>query len=434
MKVNVKKVGKRIVIKRGRISEGFFENRRDIAEVCIGPRVSFVGAHAFRNCINLRKVEIQKGDCETVDAEAFAGCRNLRDVRLPEGDILLWGVFKGCDSLPEPVFNRSKTILQYYPVTRRDTKYVVPETVRSIGATCFTDNPYLREVVLPESVQELHPRCFSGSNVKSVSIPATIHTLKDKTFLNCRHLERIRFAGDTKLEIGALEGCPPDLEIVGTSKYSTDQKYWAVKMPYLNRTDRPLPDGSHLEDPVFWHLCDACSNGSSRAMWDLGCYFENLSEEKDDFYDLSGNFWKFLGYLSGDPAATEWFSAYDEKNPGVRLKAPIDESRSGMIPGKVLQYLGYYSFNPDSDYILAPTGNLGVTVIKQLYPDGVHYDLTYYDEYLNDLGTSCYGYLTEETQEASKDLLWWMCGEAVKASLERNRATRPGNRYIVQFG
>ena len=68
-------------------------------------------------------------------------------------------------------------------------KVVVPEGIRTIGASAFWNNTYIEEVVLPESLERLGGDCFYYcSNLKKVRIPPKVWIMGNNPFAGCPKL------------------------------------------------------------------------------------------------------------------------------------------------------------------------------------------------------------------------------------------------------
>lgn len=77
---------------------GWYGNRADIKELVVQDGVINIGAYAFADCSNMRKVSF--GTIDTIGNNAFESCTSLQKADLPDGCNWIWtAVFKGCTSL-----------------------------------------------------------------------------------------------------------------------------------------------------------------------------------------------------------------------------------------------------------------------------------------------------------------------------------------------
>lgn len=71
--------------------------------------------------------------------------------------------------------------------------YEVPPDVRKIARGAFSNNHELREVVLPDGLEEIGPRAFAGcDSLESVTIPASVERVGDRAFEGCSSLRSVR--------------------------------------------------------------------------------------------------------------------------------------------------------------------------------------------------------------------------------------------------
>lgn len=89
----------------------------------------------------------------------------------------------------EPVVIEGNRLV-YYPASRMDAYYAVPEGVEIIGECAFSDNDWLVHVTLPESVRVIEDGAFIDCwNLRRVDMPSTLEYLGEaafmQTYVNC---------------------------------------------------------------------------------------------------------------------------------------------------------------------------------------------------------------------------------------------------------
>ena len=440
-RVKVTLDGRAIVRKNKKyIYEGEFRDNEALTHARLPPNICEIRSRAFSGCRNLEEIRFEGSSLESIGEEAFAGCQKLRSMSLPDDTLVYCYAFRGCTGLEAPIFNDSGTVLYTYPVSRKDSRYCVPEGVREISSTAFLDNRTLEEVVLPDSVETIGFKAFCESDIKKVIIPASVKELPEKAFYNCRQLDTVVFLGDTRIAYNAFSGAPETLKLFSLVRHiQPHERFWAMGGTFLKAESPELPDGSHVQDPIFLSLAEGCANGDADSMWDLAGYFDFLySLEEHSFYCLAANFWKFFAFLSGSQDAAVWYSEWEHDHPEGRLPAVLDESRSGeAVNGSIYRYLGYLDFDDNILYDVHPTANSGVTLIC-IYPieDGTwefsHYQFTYRDEYLNELPVTTYYHPDSKPDRNSfPPYLFSIMGQAISASFKRNGNKRKGNAFFI---
>lgn len=441
-RVKVTLDGRAIIRKNKKyIYEGEFRDYEVLTHVRLPPNICEIRSRAFSGCRNLEQIRFEGSALESIGEAAFAGCQKLRSLTLPNDTFVYDYAFQGCTGLETPIFNDSGTVLYAYPVSRKDSRYCVPDGVHEISSTAFLDNRCLEEVVLPDSVERIGFKAFCESDIKKVIIPASVKELPEKSFFNCRQLDTVVFLGDTRIHYNAFAGAPETLKLFSLARHiRPHEKYWAMGSTFLNAASSDLPDGSHLDDPIFLSLAEGCASGDADSMWDLAGYFNMLQDtEEHHFYGLASNFWRFFAFLSGNQEASAWYSEWEHDHPNSRLPAVMDESRSGeAVNGSIYRYLGYLDFEENILYDVHPTANSGVTLVCT-YPieDGTwkfsHYQITYRDEYLNELPvpTLYHHSSSKPDRNTFPPYLFSIMGQAISASFKRNGDKRKESAFFI---
>ena len=176
----------------------YTKNSQQYKTVSIGSGTKEIGAYAFNEAINLKKIslpetleyigrysftystsieviEIPNGVTE-IDDYAFSHCKNLKNVTLSKGlEKINVGAFAYCASLKE---------------------ITIPEDVKNIGIAAFYGCDNLSGITLPNGVERIG--CFAFCNCKkieSVSLPESLISVGAYAFDGCTNLKRIDYAG-----------------------------------------------------------------------------------------------------------------------------------------------------------------------------------------------------------------------------------------------
>ena len=72
----------------------------------------------------------------------------------------------------------------------------------------------ITEFTIPNTIHSLGEGCFSYSSLKTITIPASVETIRDYVFYECANLEEVIVLGDTR-DIGSkvFYGCPENLVV-----------------------------------------------------------------------------------------------------------------------------------------------------------------------------------------------------------------------------
>ena len=144
----------------------------------------------FRNCTNLKKVEIKNG-VECVGERCFEG-HGIEEIVLP-------GTLKNISRKAISDVNRPVIIW-----TEDDCAADVLSAAGNI-AEVFSKSSRLwgeplwdlrrqRVIAIPENVEFVGERLFCYCEVESVTIPATVREIRDNAFYGCKRLRNVIFS------------------------------------------------------------------------------------------------------------------------------------------------------------------------------------------------------------------------------------------------
>lgn len=222
-----------------------------ITEFTIPESVKSIGANAFANCEKLVKVDLGN-NIETIGYSAFSGS-GIKEIKLPKSlkyfgytcddaqDFVFneYGIFSNCKNLETldigectaqaianfntdlstcnnlknikvdnnnkkysvkngVLFNKNKTELYIYNFNLDKKSYTIPKTVKTIGYAAFFNQKYLRNIKWNKKVKTIKKRAFSGSKIKSITIPNTVTKIDSFAFENCANLKKIKLSENIK--------------------------------------------------------------------------------------------------------------------------------------------------------------------------------------------------------------------------------------------
>ena len=166
--------------------------------------VTSIGDHAFDGCHNLTSITIPD-NAESIGDNAFWNCDKLTSITIPDSVTSIGdNAFTCCYSLTSItvdsnnakysdidgiLFNKDKTNLICYPEGKKDTSYVIPDSVESIGYEAFYTCHNLTSITIPDSVTSIGDRAFrSCNNLTSITIPDSVTSIGDRAFDYCNNL------------------------------------------------------------------------------------------------------------------------------------------------------------------------------------------------------------------------------------------------------
>lgn len=138
-----------------------------ITGLVLPDKVTYIGNSAFSNCYKLKEL-IFPNSIINIGNSVLSGCSVLEKVSFGQQiESIKGNVFNGCPKLAEieisqknqnlaaegnVIYNKQKTKLIYYAAGMMSDKFMIPETVQTIGSYAFTYCTHLEELRFPASV------------------------------------------------------------------------------------------------------------------------------------------------------------------------------------------------------------------------------------------------------------------------------------------
>ena len=166
---------KKVVIPEGIKAVGpcaFWDNQ-SIEEVVLPNSLISLGGDTFYNCRNLKKVVIPS-KVEEIANNPFAGCPLLS----------LENHSKNFKLVDDVLFDKKKTILIYYSISKKNEKYKIPYGVSIIGKHSFFMADNLKKVIIPSTVRKLENNPFSGCSKLEVINKSSYINIINKVIYN----------------------------------------------------------------------------------------------------------------------------------------------------------------------------------------------------------------------------------------------------------
>lgn len=204
------------------IGDWTFTRCHQLKVINIPKSLARIGEYAFLSCKNIEELAFPS-TLTSISEGAFMGCRGLRSLTVDEGNQRYL-----CED--GVLFNNKKTTLMLFPAQSAKTHYDIPATVSSIWSGAF-----------------------SGSKLKSISLPPTLKRIDNNAFCNLTQLESISIpASVTGIGFGAFSGCtslrelyvPNTVQSIGESAFEGCESLVKIHLPDgLTRIEGFLFDG-----------------------------------------------------------------------------------------------------------------------------------------------------------------------------------------------
>ncbi|MBQ7295294.1 MAG: fibronectin type III domain-containing protein [Clostridia bacterium] len=148
------------------IGSGAFSDSEISGQLKLPESLKEIGSYAF-NYTNITEVYIPEG-VTVIGTGAFNGCPYLKKITVADNN-------KNYASDEDGVlFNKDKTVIVQYPNALAKTVYEIPDTVSTIGVSCFGDCRALGEIVIPHSVKKIEDHGLYLRNNIKVIIPLSV--------------------------------------------------------------------------------------------------------------------------------------------------------------------------------------------------------------------------------------------------------------------
>ena len=201
----------------------------------LGKGVKTIGEQAFIFCTNLQK--IRWSDClESIGNMAFEDCQNLGDTIffpasltsigsyafhtsvISTSRVAVWNA-RRITSISQPLSYNAFNIIIFGDSVETipaglcrglyNRSFILPATLKTIGANAFAFCNYVESITIPEGVTSIGSNAFDGcKSLKRLSIPAGLKVLPEALCQNCVALDSIKLPeGITVIPANAFNGC-----------------------------------------------------------------------------------------------------------------------------------------------------------------------------------------------------------------------------------
>lgn len=198
-------------------SVGFlsFANCRKLTNISLPNNLTSIQSFAFMNCKKLSKVTIPNSNVKmNIQSAVFLGCSSLKSINIPKqvnkiGD----GAFccpnlakitvdknnKYFVSVKDVLYKAGKKYLLQYAPGKKDTRFTIPSTVKTMGIPSFMYSKNLKSVTLPKSIKWIEQNNFAYcTNLETIVIPKSVTVVSSESFYKCNKLKVVFYEGSKK--------------------------------------------------------------------------------------------------------------------------------------------------------------------------------------------------------------------------------------------
>lgn len=183
------------------IGEVAFGNASNLKSLSIPDSVTHIDNLAFEFCNGLASITLPDGIIDMGD-NPFFGCKNLASIRVTDKNLSL-------ATIDGVLFHKKDKRLIWYPTSRSDTSYAIPDGIQVIDAGAFALARNLKDIFIPGSVTSIGNSAFQNCvSLTSIAIPNGVDSIGIGTFFGCTSLSSITIPdGVTFIGRSAFYGC-----------------------------------------------------------------------------------------------------------------------------------------------------------------------------------------------------------------------------------
>ena len=206
------------------IGQSAFWDCSALTSVTIPNSVITIGAETFSGCDNLENINVEAGNhhyssengvlynsdktvliccpaakttveipnsVTSIDVQTFSGCESLETINIEDGN-------EYYSSENGVLFNKDKTVLVRCP--RAKSKYVIPNSVITIGESAFDRCNALTSIIIPHSVTSIGEGAFYYCrDLSFVTISSSVTSIGESAFRLCINIKNIYYLSENPI-------------------------------------------------------------------------------------------------------------------------------------------------------------------------------------------------------------------------------------------
>ncbi|MCR5647054.1 MAG: leucine-rich repeat domain-containing protein [Acholeplasmatales bacterium] len=170
------------------LNSSLFANNSDIETVTCNDHVVEVNEYAFKNCNNLKSVNL--GGCQFLASDAFENCRSLETVIANNIKSVADRTFLNLESIKNVELEKCASVGNYaFRGCSKLERISLPECT-SVGEYAFAYSKELKELSLPKVTIIPQQMCYYCEGLAKVYMPK-ITSISDDAFCNCYNLSDV---------------------------------------------------------------------------------------------------------------------------------------------------------------------------------------------------------------------------------------------------
>ena len=222
-------------------------NCRSLKYVCLPSTLTELSGNCFENCPQLEDVSIAADGLNFDPEEVFQNCPKVK-VTLTDrdGKTIIRDIYTGADvgRLPDPAdagedsfIIKNGVLTEVILPNEPKIKVTLPPGIRSCSSKLLKGEHRVKELFIPEGIEELTGWEFAGTSIREVELPESLKKLEGHVFDGCSELRCVRIPACLKEISGDVFANCPKLEALifaGNTRcirenvFTNSQKPWFV--------------------------------------------------------------------------------------------------------------------------------------------------------------------------------------------------------------
>lgn len=169
--------------------------------------VTMIGQDTFYFSNEIEAITIPESISEivclwSVHYSIFEQCHSLENIYVDDNN----KVFSSQDGI---LYTKDKTGLLQYPQGKKETSFIIPDSVRYCASYAFLDCTQLTSITIPDSMIGISNSVFSGcAELSNINIPKSVKNIGHYAFANCSNLSNVLIPNSvTEIGQGAFATC-----------------------------------------------------------------------------------------------------------------------------------------------------------------------------------------------------------------------------------
>lgn len=187
------------------IPEGCFNECNNLQTVSLGKNLTSIGEYSFTNCQNLEEVQVpEENNIQSIGMNAFYACVKLNNIDFIKSKVstIDSGAFAACYSVKEVTLPKTLKVLGDRTfVSCYNLETVIFEDgigLDKLREWTFNGCEALKNIILPEGLQEIGEDCFLVSGLEFIHIPSTVTNIGYGAFGHCLSMKKIEVDNASK--------------------------------------------------------------------------------------------------------------------------------------------------------------------------------------------------------------------------------------------